>query len=164
MLCDNTVRTGTERDQRGYFVSDGPIVAVNHIGYVVSDLDLAGRFFEDVLGFERVVERTGKLGDGESGLMTRRFGVNPRATGEFIFFRLNGFAVELLAWESPDRDQTSPKNSDAGGRHLALSVTDMDAATQRIAAFGGTEIREPNDAGYIYVKTPFGLEIQLIPV
>ena len=145
-------------------MSDGPIIAVNHIGYVVSDLDLAGRFFEEALGVERVVERTGKLGDPEGDLMLRRFGVNPRATGEFIFFRINGFPVELLGWESPDRDEKPPRNCDAGGRHLALSVTDMKAATERIAAFGGAEIREPNDAGYIYVKTPFGLEIQLIPV
>jgi catechol 2,3-dioxygenase-like lactoylglutathione lyase family enzyme len=145
-------------------MGDGPIIAVNHIGYVVSDLDLAGRFFEEALGFERVVERTGKLGDPEGDLMLRRFGVNPRATGAFIFFRLSGFSVELLGWESPDRNEKPPKNSDAGGRHLALSVTDMKAATERIAAFGGAEIREPNDAGFIYVKTPFGLEIQLIPV
>ena len=145
-------------------MSDGPIVAVNHVGYVVSNLDLAGRFFEEALGFERVVERTGKLGDPEGDLMMRRFGVNPRATGVFIFFRINGFSVELLGWEAPDRDNKTPRNSDVGGRHLALSVTDMKAATERIAAFDGAEIREPNDAGYIYVKTPFGLEIQLIPV
>lgn len=145
-------------------MTEGPIIAVNHIGYVVSDLDLAGRFFEEALGFERVVERTGTLGDSEGDLMMRRFGVNPRATGRYIFFQINGFPVELLGWESPDRDETHPRNCDAGGRHLALSVTDMDAATKRIAAFGGAEIREPNDAGYIYVKTTFGLEVQLIPV
>src|SRR6478609_1721038 len=142
-----------------YFMSDGPIIAVNHIGYVVSDLDLAGRFFEEALGFERVIGRTGKLGDTDGDLMTRRFGLDPRATGEFIFFQLDGFAVELLAWDAPGRNETPALNSDAAGRHLALSVTNMEAAKQQIEAFGGAEIREPNDAGYIYVKTPFGLEV-----
>lgn len=145
-------------------MSKGPIVAVNHIGYVVSDLDLAGRFFEEALGFERVVGRTGKLGDADGDLMTRRFGLDPRATGEFVFFQLGGFAVELLAWDAPGRNETPALNSDAAGRHLALSVTNMEAAKRQIAAFGGAEIREPNDAGYIYVKTAFGLEVQLIPV
>src|SRR6188472_4107879 len=39
--------TTTDMLRRRYFMSDGPIIAVNHIGYVVSDLDLPGRFFEE---------------------------------------------------------------------------------------------------------------------
>jgi hypothetical protein len=40
----------------------------------------------------------------------------------------------------------------------------MPAALEGIGGFPGVEIREPNDRGYVYVKAPFGLEVQLIPV
>ena len=141
-----------------------PFQGVNHIGYVVSDLDLAERFVTEVLGFEVVAERTGELGDAESDLMTRRLGVHPRATGSFRFYRTGDQLIEFLQWQSPDQVTIPARNSDLGGRHLALSVTDMPAAIERISAFPGAIVREPNDRGYVYVTTPFGLEVQLIPV
>lgn len=140
-----------------------PFGGIDHVGYVVSDLDLAARFAIDVLGFEAIAERAGNLGDPDGDAMTRRFGVHPRATGVYRFFKASNLAIEFLAWESPDRVPTTARNCDAGGRHLAIAVADMPAALERIAAFPGTEIRETNERGYIYVKTPFGLEVQLIP-
>jgi hypothetical protein len=38
----------------------------------------------------------------------------------------------------------------------------MAAAMERLAASPGVGVREPNEAGFRYVSTPFGLEIQLI--
>jgi len=37
----------------------GPFSAVNHIGFVVRNLEEGARFFTEVLGFESVTERTG---------------------------------------------------------------------------------------------------------
>jgi catechol 2,3-dioxygenase-like lactoylglutathione lyase family enzyme len=141
-----------------------PFPGVNHIGYVVSDLDQAERFVTDVLGFEVVVGRTGELSDPEADTLTRRLGVHARASGAFRFYRSGDLLIEFLQWESPDQVTEPARNSDVSGRHLAMSVTDMPAALARIGAFPGTVIREPNDRGYVYVTLPFGLELQLIPV
>ena len=141
----------------------GPFSGVNHVGLVVRDLDAGARFFTEVLGFEAVEERKGTLTpDGD--LMTRRFGCDANAKGRFAFFRLGNSSIELLEWSAPGRNESAPLNSDLGGRHLALSVSDLPAALDRLRAVDGVTIREPNDAGYIYCATPLGLEIQLIPV
>ncbi len=137
---------------------------VNHVGYVVSDLDLAARFFVEVLGFEEVPSRAGVNFDPDGTLLTERFGVHPRARGDYRFFRYGDSLVELLAWQAPDHDGTPARNSDLAGRHLAISTSDMEAAKRAVTAFGGSEIRAANDRGFVYVKTPFGLEIQLMPV
>lgn len=141
-----------------------PFAGIDHVGYVVSDLDQAIRFATEVLGFALVPERAGSLGDPDGDLMRRRFGVPDRATGNYRFVQAGDAPIEFLAWEAPDRSTITARNCDAGGRHLAVKVTDMPAALERIGAFPGVEIREPNERGYIYVKTPFGLEVQLIPV
>ena len=141
-----------------------PFQGVNHIGYVVSDLDQAERFATEVLGFEIVADRTGELGDPDGDLLSRRLGVHPRATGAFRFYRAGDLLIEFLQWQSPDQVTAPARNSDVSGRHLAVSVTDVPAALARIGAFPGAVIREPNERGYIYATLPFGLELQLIPV
>jgi catechol 2,3-dioxygenase-like lactoylglutathione lyase family enzyme len=103
------------------------------------------------------------LEDAEGDLMTARFGVDARAVGRYAFFDGGSIAIELLEWTAPHRNGDAPINSDQGGRHLALRVDNMAAALERLAASPGVAIRQPNDAGFIYVRTPFGLEIQLLP-
>jgi catechol 2,3-dioxygenase-like lactoylglutathione lyase family enzyme len=116
-----------------------------------------------VLGFEKV-DRSGELGEPAGDAMTRRLGVHPRATGRFEFYRSGDLLIEFLQWQSPDQVAEPARNCDVAGRHLAVSVTDMPAALDRIGAFPGVTIREPNASGYVYVTLPFGLELQLIPV
>jgi glyoxylase I family protein len=96
--------------------------------------------------------------------MTRRFGIDAAASGNFAFLQLGNAVIELLEWTAPGRNETPPLNSDLGGRHIALSVTDMAGAVARLSAIEGVTVREPNDAGYVYCSTPLGLEVQLIPV
>lgn len=141
----------------------GPFAAVNHIGFVVRDLEAGSRFLTEVLGFETVAGRSGNLSP-DRNILTRRFGVDANASGKYAFFQLGDTYIELLEWTAPGSNEMTPLNSDAGGRHLAISVTDMAAAVDRLKAVDGVTVREPNDAGFIYCATPLGLEIQLIPV
>jgi catechol 2,3-dioxygenase-like lactoylglutathione lyase family enzyme len=141
-----------------------PFAGVDHVGYVVSDLDAAIQFAVEVLGFDLITERAGRLEDAEGDTLSRRLGVPARATGNFRFVRAGEVPIEFLQWTAPDQNPAVACNSDIAGRHLAIKVSDMSAALERISAFAGAEIREPNERGYIYVKTPFGLEVQLIPV
>ena len=136
--------------------------AVNHVGFVVRNLDEGTRFFTEVLGFERVAGRAGPLAPSGDQL-TRRFGIDANASGQFAFFRLGDAFIELLEWSASGQNSFPPLNSDLGGRHLAISVSDMTAAIERLSAVPGVVVREPNDAGYVYCATPLGLEIQLLP-
>ena len=143
--------------------TSNPFSAVNHVGFVVSDLIAAGELLVDVLGFERIVERRGHIAFPGTDAPRRLFGVDPEASAEFAFFRLGEAVVELLEWRGPNRSTTPAGNSDLGGRHLALTVVDMEAAIARLRTVEGVEVREPNQLGYVYANTPVGLEIQLIP-
>lgn len=141
--------------------SGGSVRSIDHVGFVVTDLNAAVRFFVEVLGFEET-GRSGEL-DGDGDRMTRIFGVHPRATGRFRFLQLGSMRVELLEWSAPDQRSDVPRNADIGGRHLALNIADTDAFLARLAAVPGVRVRERSDRGFTYVATPFGLEIQLIP-
>jgi hypothetical protein len=76
---------------------------------------------------------------------------------------LGDSVIELLEWTAPNRNEIPPLNSDLGGRHLALSVSDMQTAIEKLRAVPGVTVREPNQMGYVYCATPLGLEVQLIP-
>jgi catechol 2,3-dioxygenase-like lactoylglutathione lyase family enzyme len=147
-------------------VSDNPklgkAIAVDHVGYVVNDLDAAVAFFIDELGF-RDLDRRAELRDDKAHAMTARYDVNPRAVGRYAFIGIGDDKVEFLEWDAPNQNKTAPRNSDLGGRHLALKVDDLDAVAERLARLDGFTVREPNERGFRYVTTPFGLEIQLIP-
>ena len=140
-----------------------PFVAINHTGFVVTDLAAAGQLLVETLGFERIAERRGHIAFPGTDTMHRLFGVDQDATVEYAFFGLGDTVIELLQWKGPNRSETPAGNSDLGGRHLALTVSDMGTALGRLSAVEGVEIREPNQLGYVYVRTPIGLEIQLIP-
>ena len=144
-------------------MTSAPATRIDHLGYVVGDLELAGRFFVDVLGATPNDARRGTLAFDEGDAMFRLFGNHPRARANYAFYWLGDGQVELMQWASPTRSEEIPTNQDAGGRHIAVATSDMDATLERIRAFGGCEIREPNPVGFIYVNTPFGLEVQLVP-
>ncbi len=140
-----------------------PISKVDHTGFVVTDLDAAVTFFLEHLGFHDLARR-GTLEDPDGDLMTRRFGVHPRAVARYAFVGIGEDRIELIEWRAPDRQIEPPCNSDAGGRHLALVTPDLDGLCSRLATLPGVTLREFNERGFRYVATPFGLELQLMPV
>lgn len=157
-------RNGTE-ERTSSMTTDGDtgrIVAVDHVGYVVTDLASAVAFFIDVLGFEDI-SRRGHLGDTQSERMTGLFGVHPRAEADFVFLQLGTMKVELLQWTSPDQSAELPRNSDLGGRHIALAVQNLESVVARLASEPGVVVRDRNERGFYYASTPFGLELQLVP-
>jgi hypothetical protein len=96
--------------------------------------------------------------------MTALFGVHPRSQARYCFLGLGDAKVELLEWSAPERVTSSPLNSDAGGRHIALAVPELTSLAARLSGLEGFTVRERNERGFIYVSTPFGLELQLMPV
>lgn len=139
-----------------------PFASVNHVGLVVTNLAEGLQFFTEILGFSAIEGRAGQLAPS-GDILTRRFGIDANASGNYAFVRLGDSVIELLEWSAPGQNLTSPLNSDIGGRHLALTVSDIPAAVAKLQAVPGVVVREANDMGYIYCATPIGLEVQLIP-
>lgn len=139
----------------------GRVTAVDHVGFVVTSIEDAVRFFTEALGFTDIARRGG-FADADGDRMTRLFGVDPGAVVRFAFLELNGAKVELLEWDAAERDRT-PRNSDLGGRHLALAVAEINDLVQTLRGLPGVTVRERNERGFHYIGTPFGLEIQLVP-
>lgn len=140
----------------------GRAIGIDHCGFVVTDLDRAVAFFIDELGFADL-NRRAVMRDDAGDEMTARYDVPERAVGRYVFLGAGRDKIELLEWTAPDQNTGLPKNSDLGGRHVAIAVDDLDAVAARIAKLEGFSVREKNERGFCYIGTPFGLEVQLIP-
>jgi catechol 2,3-dioxygenase-like lactoylglutathione lyase family enzyme len=137
---------------------------IDDVGYTVPNLDEAVAFFTDVLGFEVASRHEDPVEFPEDDRMTRWFGVHPRASVRRYAFLRRGAAstIELVEWHAPDRNTVLPEVSDAGGHHLALAVTDLNAARAYLASQAGVRVQEPSDPGFFFFFTPWGLPMQIV--
>lgn len=144
---------------------------VHHVSVTVTDLDAAVDFFIDTIGCDLLYEK-GPFGDPDGDSMTRRLGVHPDATARLVMLRCGPtLNLELFEWESPDQDDSPPKNSDIGAMHLGLYVDDIDAAIEPLEAHEDVEVLDgpqTNTDGptagltYIFCRTPWGFQIELL--
>ena len=140
------------------------LVGMNHVGFGVRDLDAAVAFCQDVLGLE--LEQRIRIESPGDDKMTRWFDVAPGSVVKGAFLRLpDGSRMELVEWQSPEPTETTmPRNTDAAGRHVAISVTDLDAAVAYLKAQPGVRVMEAHPRGFAYFETPFGMYIQMVAV
>jgi catechol 2,3-dioxygenase-like lactoylglutathione lyase family enzyme len=142
------------------------ILAANHTGITVSDLERSLAFWRDVLGFEyshsahqsgeRVEQITGVKG-GELKLAVLKVP--------------GGHRIELLEYLAPpDRKNFDLRPCDVGHVHVALVVDHLDAVLQRIEASGWKGAGKPQtltvgpNAGkrVVYVRDPDGTTIEFM--
>lgn len=146
-------------------------LTVHHVAYTVPDLDQAVAFFTEVIGAE-LLYRAGPV-QGSGDWMTRQLGVHAEAVARIAMLRLGPVSnLELFEYTAPGQRRELPRNSDWGGHHLAIAVTDVDAATVYLRAQPGVEVLgEPEtvaDGGpidgdrWVYFRTPWGLQLELI--
>jgi catechol 2,3-dioxygenase-like lactoylglutathione lyase family enzyme len=163
------------REQHGeeHAAAEGPLPGfrqVDHLAYSVPDLARAEDFFARVLGAEPIGHETLDL--TEPGL-AESLGVPSGGVLERALLRLGPLdTLELSCLRGPTHPATdSPRNDDVGGRHLALHVTDVDAAAAALGAEPGcTVLGEPETipdgpiAGdrWVYVRTYLGLHIEVV--
>jgi len=146
------------------------LLGVEHIGLTVPDVEAATRFFVDVLGGEVLFEIGPFAADDD--WMGTHLGVHPRAViNKLRMLRLAaGPSLELFEYSAPDQDAARPRNSDAGGHHLAFYVADMDAAVAHLRRHGVTLLGAPTtmtegaSAGltWVYFASPWGLQLELV--
>jgi catechol 2,3-dioxygenase-like lactoylglutathione lyase family enzyme len=105
--------------------------AVARVGFTVRDLDAAVKFFSEVLEFEKVSERE-LAGQGIEQL-TGVFAARVRVAR----LRLGSEEIELSEYLAPSTGRAFPEDSrgnDLWFQHLAIVVSDMDAAYAKLRA------------------------------
>jgi catechol 2,3-dioxygenase-like lactoylglutathione lyase family enzyme len=107
------------------------VTAVDSIGITVSDMDRSVAFYENVLQFRKTADRevAGEPYERLFGL----FGVRLRA----VRMQLGDESIELMQFLAP-RGRAIPMDSRSNDRwfqHVALIVSDMDAAYARLRQF-----------------------------
>ena len=135
-------------------------INIDHYGYVVPDIDQAVAFFIDVLGFELLSFDDPIAFPDDS--FARWYHVHPRASARFAFLRYGSAVIEFTQWHTPDQNTLVPSNSDLGGRHFAIAVTDIDAAMAYLKAQPGVTVFERSVWNFLYFTTPWGMTLQVV--
>ncbi|HXM73964.1 MAG TPA: VOC family protein [Chthoniobacterales bacterium] len=142
------------------------IIAADHTGITVSNLERSLAFWQDVLGFElsHRTHQTGELAGEITGV--------PDAEISLAVLKGYGHKIELLDYKAPpDRKQhVDLRPCDVGSVHVALLVDDLDAVLNAIAASGWKAAGKPQtlesgpNAGkrVIYVRDPDGTTIEFM--
>ena len=146
------------------------LTGLDHIGFTVPDLEQAHRFLTEVIGCEYMYS-LGPFRHDDSDWMLEHLNVHPRAVmRQLHFYRCGGQAVfEVFEYSAPEQDTVLPRNSDIGGHHVALYVTDLDAAVDYLHGHGLTVLGEPTASSgpsegqrWIYFLTPWGMQWELV--
>jgi catechol 2,3-dioxygenase-like lactoylglutathione lyase family enzyme len=107
------------------------IIAADHTGITVANLERSLAFWRDVLGFE-LSHRPHQTGD-----LAREITGVPGAEISIAVLKGYGHKIELLQYLAPpDRKQADLRPCDVGSVHVALLVDDLDAVLNTIAASG----------------------------
>jgi catechol 2,3-dioxygenase-like lactoylglutathione lyase family enzyme len=144
------------------------ILTADHTGITVSNLNRSLAFWRDVLGFEF------SHGAHQAGEMAEQItGVQGAELKLAVLKTPGGHKIELLEYLAPaDRKRGILRPCDVGHAHIALTVDNLDAIVQRIAASGWKAAGEPQmitkgpNAGkrVVYARDPDGTTIELMQV
>src|SRR5689334_5525006 len=115
---------------KGPHVSDA-ILATNHVGFTVGDLDRAIRLFQEVFGYELI-----SLAPRKPAGIQAITGV-PGATIMVAHLTRPGLTkIELMQYGGPDdRTKLGGRPCDTGFAHLSIDVRDLDAVMEAAARF-----------------------------
>src|SRR6266566_7196237 len=141
------------------------IVATDHTGFTVANIERSLTFWQDVLGFElsHRAHHTGKLASEVTGV--------PRAEISIAVLKGYGHKIELLEYLAPkNRKHVDLRPCDVGSVHVAFMVENLDDVLNVIAASGWRTAGKPQtlcsgpNAGkrVIYVRDPDGTTIEFM--
>jgi len=141
------------------------IIAADHTGITVANLERSLSFWRDVLGFElsHRPHQTGNLASEITGV--------PGAEISIAVLKGYGHKIELLEYLAPpDRKHVDLRPCDVGSVHVALTVDNLHAVLSAIAASGWKAVGKPQilktgpNAGkrVVYVRDPDGTTIEFM--
>jgi catechol 2,3-dioxygenase-like lactoylglutathione lyase family enzyme len=143
------------------------IIAADHTGITVSNLERSLAFWRDVLGFEfsHRAHQTGQMAEEITGVKGAELKLAVVKTP-------GGHKIELLEYVAPaDRKKdVDLRPCDVGSAHIALTVDNLDAVLATIAASGWKVAGKPQtlktgpNAGkrVVYVRDPDGSTIEFM--
>src|SRR5438874_9766516 len=114
------------------------ILATDHTGITVTNLERSLAFWQNVLGFElsHRAHHTGDLASEVTGV--------PGAEISIAVLKAPGHKIELLEYHAPaDRKRYDPRPCDVGSVHIAFTVDDMDAVISVISKSGWKAAGKP---------------------
>jgi glyoxylase I family protein len=142
------------------------VIAADHTGITVSNLERSLEFWRDVLGFEfsHRAHQTSEMASEITGV--------PGAEIKLAVVKApGGHKIELLEYLGPpDRKHVNLRPCDVGSVHVALTVDKLDAILEKIAASGWKAAGKPQtlktgpNAGkrVVYVRDPDGTTIEFM--
>jgi catechol 2,3-dioxygenase-like lactoylglutathione lyase family enzyme len=143
------------------------IIASDHTGITVSNLERSLEFWQNVLGFEfsHRAHQTGEMANEITGVAGAEIKLAVvKAPG--------GHKIELLEYLAPpDRKKhVDLRPCDVGSAHIAFTVNNLDGVLQKIAASGWKAAGKPQtlqsgpNAGkrVVYVRDPDGATIEFM--
>jgi glyoxylase I family protein len=144
------------------------VIAADHTGITVSNLERSLAFWRDVLGFElsHMAHQTGELAQEITGVAGAEIKLAVLKTPA-------GHKIELLEYLAPpDREHADVRPCDVGHVHVALLVDDLDTILEKIAGSGWKAEGEPQTLKMgpnvgkrvVYVRDPDGTTIEFMQV
>ena len=143
------------------------VVAADHTGITVSNLERALNFWRDVLGFEfsHTAHQKGEMAEQITGVKGAELKLAVvKAPG--------GHKIELLEYLAPAerKKNVDLRPCDVGHVHVALLVENLDGILEKIGASGWKAVGKPQtlsagpNAGkrVIYVRDPDGITIEFM--
>jgi catechol 2,3-dioxygenase-like lactoylglutathione lyase family enzyme len=133
----------------------------NHVGHCVTDLAVARRFYEELLGFE--VQRELQVPDSATSRLVR---VEPPVGLTALYLLRDGFVLELLHFKRDGNPQSRERvMNEPGLTHISLSVDDIAAVCALVADYGGEVLHDTDLGGHaVMIRDPDGQLIELLPM
>ncbi len=158
------------------------LTKVDHIAFVVKNLDREIEFYRDILGLEFILRRI-----WDEDYVRQMVGI-PEAVLDIALFKLPGedgsplskdgsltpgkgdAMLELIEYIKPKGATTDERPNTPGNAHIAFLVTDIDSVIDRLRKANAVFISEPLQASagpnkgrkVVYVRDPDGIIIQLM--
>ena len=143
------------------------IIAADHTGITVSNLERSLEFWQNVLGFE-FSHRAHQTGQRPQEIT----GVTGAELKLAVVKSPGGHKIELLEYLAPPdhKRHVDLRPCDVGSVHIAFTVDDLDAILQKIAVSGWKAAGKPQtlqsgpNAGkrVVYVRDPDGTTIEFM--
>jgi catechol 2,3-dioxygenase-like lactoylglutathione lyase family enzyme len=141
------------------------IMATDHTGFTVANIERSLVFWQDVLGFKlsHRAHHTGDLASEVTGV--------PGAEISIAVLKSPGHRIELLDYHAPpDRKRVYLRPCDVGSVHVALLVDNLDAVLSTVAGSGWKAAGKPQtlksgpNAGkrVVYIRDPDGTTIEFM--
>ncbi len=133
----------------------------NHTGHVVTDLERAKEFYQEVFGFKVWYEIT-----PPDEATAKLICLTPPLGVTASYLTLDGFVLELMHFSAPGAAAPfrSRSMNEPGLTHLSISVDDVRASAARATEYGGAIVEESDVGVALFVRDPDGQLIELLPV